>query len=73
MKNTYKTLLTLLLFLISNVMLFAETGPGSTNDTGTLEGSETPAAPIDNWLGLLLVLGLLLAYYTFKTRRKIVE
>lgn len=71
MKNTYKTLLTIFLFLVTNSVLFAETGPGSTNDTGTLEGTETPAAPIDQWLGLLLVLGLILGYYILKNRKQI--
>jgi len=71
MKNTYKTLLTIFLFLVTNSVLFAETGPGSTNDTGTLEGTETPAAPIDQWLGLLLVLGLIFGYYILKNRKQI--
>jgi len=69
MKNKYKTLPTLVLFLISNVLLFAQ--PGSTDDTGTLEGAETPPMPIDDWISLVLVVGLLLGYYILKTRTKI--
>lgn len=69
MKNKYKTLLTILLFFLSNAMLFAQ--PGSTDDGGTLESTDTPAAPIDDWISLVLVLGLLLGYYILKTRKEI--
>lgn len=69
MKNTYKTLLTILLLLVTNGLLFAQ--PGSTDDTGTLEGTETPAAPINDWIPLVLVLGLLLGYYILQKRKQV--
>jgi hypothetical protein len=71
MKNKNKTLLTLILFLISNVLLIAQ--PGDTDGTDNLEGVDTPAAPIDDWISLVLVLGLLLGYYILKTRKQISE
>jgi hypothetical protein len=69
MKNKYKTLLTLLLFFLSNAMLFAQTSPGSTDDTSTLESTDTPAAPIDSNLNWLVILGTLYVGYYFYTRR----
>jgi hypothetical protein len=71
MKNKNKILLTLILFLISNVLLLAQ--PGDTDGTDNLEGVDTPAAPIDDWLPLLFVLGLRLGYYILKTRKQISE
>lgn len=67
MKNKYKTLLTLLLFFLSDVLLFAE--PGSTDDSGTLEGEEPPAGPIDSNLIWLGIMGTLYVGYYFYTRR----
>ncbi len=69
-KNTFP-LQTLFIFFLIDSLLFAQ--PGSTDDTGTLEGTEAPAAPIDSWLGLLLVLGLFLGYYILKNRKQISE
>jgi hypothetical protein len=71
MKNKYKTLLTLLLFFFSNALLFAQ--PSDTDNTDTLEGVETPAAPIDDWIIPVLVLGLLLGYKILKNRKEISE
>ena len=69
MKNTNKILLTLFLILISNMPLFAN--PGDDDIDGVLEGSDTPALPIDDWLGLLLVVGFLFGYYILKNRKQI--
>lgn len=70
MKNTFKSLLTLFLCLISNLLLFAENSPGADDESGALEGQDPPAS-IDDWIGLLLVLGLILGYYILKKRKQI--
>jgi hypothetical protein len=69
MKNTNKILLTLLLILISNITLFAQ--PGDDDIDGVLEGPEPPASSINDWLGLLLVVGFLFGYYILKNRKQI--
>jgi hypothetical protein len=71
MKNKNKILLVLALFLFffTDALLFAQ--PGDTDGTGNLEGADAPAAPIDDWISLVLILGLLLGYYILKTRKEI--
>ncbi len=46
--------------LCSNFVLFAQ--PGTGNDTGNLEGGDTPAAPIDNYLWVLALVGLIFVF-----------
>jgi hypothetical protein len=57
------------LFLLSTVLMFAQT-PGSNDDTGNLEGSDPPAAPIDNYVWFFMVLGIVFTFYKFKTLQK---
>ncbi|MBP6759918.1 MAG: hypothetical protein KA133_11755 [Flavobacterium sp.] len=71
MKNSIIKHLLLFGFLLSSVILHAT--PGDTDGTGNLEGADAPAAPIDNWISLALILGLQLGYYILKTRKKISE
>lgn len=69
-KNTFLLPILFFFFLIDS-LLFAQ--PGDTDGTDNLEGVDTPAAPIDDWISLLLILGLLLGYYILKKRREISE
>ena len=57
-------------FLLSDFMLFAQ-DPANDDGTGTLEGSDTPAAPINNKLIILGVIGIIYVYYTFYKKRKL--
>ncbi len=67
MKNTLlKTYSTLFCFL-SSFLLFA-VQPGDENDTGNLEGADTPAAPINGTLFLLAIAGIIYAYHIFKKK-----
>jgi len=54
--------------LCLNFTAFAQ--PGSGNDTGNLENVDAPAAPIDNYLWALVLLGILFAIYTFRKNQK---
>lgn len=44
--------------------------PGDDSDSGTLEGNDAPAAPINGKLILLAIAGIVYAFYTFKKYRK---
>ena len=57
-------------YLCSTFVLFAQPG---TNDNGTgLEGDgdTAPAAPIDHYVGLLAVIGLVYAFLKFRNFNK---
>ena len=74
MKNILRTSLLFVFLLLWDFALFAQpTEPGDTDGTGNLEGADAPAAPIDDWISLVLILGLLLGYYILKTRKEISE
>jgi hypothetical protein len=67
MKNiALKLYLSLFCFLF-NLVLFAQ--PGDDNAGGDLEGNDDPAAPINEKIILLLIAGLVFAFYTFKKYR----
>lgn len=50
-------------YLCSTFILFAQpgTGNGGTGD-GSLEGADAPAAPIDNYVWILALLGLMFVF-----------
>jgi hypothetical protein len=56
--------------LLTNIAAFAQ---GDENDTGNLEGNDTPAAPINSKLILLLIFGIMLAYYSYKNSKKLIK
>jgi len=69
MKNTLSKYSLAVFFFCINFATFAAQ-PGSESDTGNLENADAPAAPIDNYLWILVLLGILLAVYTFRNNQK---
>ncbi|MGL2966452.1 hypothetical protein [Flavobacterium sp. XGLA_31] len=69
MKKFFKLSL-LVFFLMSNVAMFAQTGPGGDTGGGGLEGGDPPPAPINNQLILLALLGTLVVFYSYKQKNK---
>ena len=69
MKNTLSKYSLAVFFFCINFATFAAQ-PGSESDTGNLENPDAPAAPIDNYLWILVLLGILLAVYTFRNNQK---
>ena len=67
MKNIYKAYL-LSFFLLCDFIAFAQ--PGDDTIGGDLEGEE-PAAPINSKLTILLILGVVFAFYQIKRHKKI--
>ena len=68
MKNTISKFCITCLFFLSNFIIFAQ--PSSSNDAGNLENTDAAAASIDDYLWILVILGILFAAYTFKNNRK---
>lgn len=70
MKNSYKIFLFSIL-LLTNFVAFAQTNPGDDDGGGGLEGGGDPQpAPIDSTLFVLLIFGLIFAFYTIKKYQK---
>ncbi|MGV9004861.1 hypothetical protein [Flavobacterium sp.] len=70
MKKFFKIYL-LSFFLLSDFIAFAADAPGDDTANGTLEGEDAPAAPINSKLIILLILGLVFAFYQIKKYRKV--
>ncbi|MDD5151934.1 MAG: hypothetical protein PHC28_15890 [Flavobacterium sp.] len=58
-----------LFFLLTGFITFAQT-PGSNDTGGDLEGGDAPATPIDDYLWVLALAGLILVFLTFKSIQK---
>ena len=72
MKNTLSKYSLAVFFFCINFATFAAQ-PSSGSDTGNLEDEDAvTAAPIDDYLWVLVVLGILFAIYTFRNYRKII-
>jgi hypothetical protein len=56
--------------LLADFVAFAQGGPGDDDGDGDLEGGDPPAAPINTKLFLLVVFGLILAFYSYKKYKK---
>ena len=68
MKNKLLKFYIITFFLLSEFVLFAQ--PGANDNTSTLESGDTVAAPIDNYIWVLALMGLLLVFTKFKTFQK---
>lgn len=64
MKNQFTKYYIAFFYLCSSFMLFAE--PGDVNDTSDLEIVDTPAAPINDYLWVLALAGLMLIFLKMK-------
>jgi hypothetical protein len=51
-------------------VIFAQ---GDEDNNGDLEGNDPPNAPINSKLVLLLIFGIMLAFYTYKRNKKAVQ
>lgn len=63
MKNQYTKYYFALFYLCTTVMLFAQ--PGSDDDNGNLEGTDTPV-PIDDYIWIMALIGLLIVFMKLK-------
>jgi len=74
MKNNFLKGILAFIFLMSNVMLFAQTGPGSedSNGLGNLEGNNDPLpSTIDSETYVLLFVGIGFAMYFINEKLKV--
>ena len=46
---------------------------GDDDENGDLEGDDPPAAPINSKLIILLIVGLVYVYYTYKNDKKVTQ
>ena len=69
MKNFLKLYL-FSLFFLSNFVIYAQ---GEDDENGNLQGNDAPNAPINSKLIILLIFGILLAFYAFKRNRKAIQ
>jgi len=67
MKNTLLKYYIAAFYLCSTFVLFAQ--PGADDGTGTLEGTDTPA-PIDDYVWVLAVLGLVFVFMKYRAIQK---
>jgi hypothetical protein len=64
MKNLFNKYYIAFFYICSNFMLFAE--PGTGNDTGDLENVDAPAAPINDYLWILALIGIIFIFMKLK-------
>ena len=66
MKNNLLKFYTLAFYFASTFILFAQETPGVTDEEGTMEGGEV-ATPIDDYVWVLAVIGLLFVFYRLRS------
>ena len=66
-KNLLKYYYIAAFYLCSTLLMFAQV-PGTDNGSGTLEGDgdTTPAAPIDDYILILALAGIILVFMRYK-------
>lgn len=64
MKNLLNKYFIVFFYLCSNFVLFAQ--PGDGNDTNDLENIDAPAAPINDYLWVLVLAGLIFVFLKLK-------
>jgi hypothetical protein len=67
MKNKFLKYCTAVLFLCTSTIVFAQ--PGDNDGGGGLEGND-PAAPIDDYVGILALAGFSYVLYKVKANQK---
>lgn len=68
MRNNLLKLFIVCTCLFSDFAIYSQIG--NNDDTGSLEGNDPPAAPINTKLIFLAIAGVSYAIYTFKNNRK---
>ena len=66
MKNNLLKYYIAAFYFASTFILFAQETPGVTDEGGTMEGEEI-AAPIDDYVWVLAVIGLLFVFYRLRS------
>ncbi len=69
MKNNLLKFYTLAFYFASTFILFAQSTPGANDEGGTMESDEV-AAPIDDYVWILAVIGLLFVFYRLRSFAK---
>jgi hypothetical protein len=64
MKNSISKFYIIIFCLCSTFTSFAD--PGTTDTNGTLEGTDTAPAPIDNYIWVLALIGLVFVFMKLK-------
>lgn len=67
MKNLLNIYYVTFFYMCSNFVVFAQ--PGGGNDTNDLENIDAPAAPINHYLWVLALAGLILIFLKLRTTR----
>lgn len=57
--------------MCSNFIIFAQ--PGSGNGTGDLEGTDAPTAPINDYMWILVLAGLIFVFLKYKSYSKKIQ
>lgn len=65
MKNNLLKFYIAAFYFASTFILFAQSTPGVTDEGGTMEGEEV-AAPIDDYVWVLALIGLLFVFYRLR-------
>ena len=65
MKNNVLNIYIAAFYLCSTFVAFAQ--PGTDDGSGTLEGADTPAAPIDDFVWVLALIGLFYVFLKVKS------
>jgi membrane protease YdiL (CAAX protease family) len=67
MKNLFNKYYIIFFYLCANFVLFAQ--PGIGNDTNDLENADAPAAPINDYIWVLALAGLIFIFLKLRTTR----
>ena len=68
MKNIFFKSYIVGFFLLTDILLFAQPGPGQDQGGGGLEGEDPPTAPLDGKLIWLGIVAILFAFYSYRRR-----
>jgi hypothetical protein len=70
MKNILKFYFVTLFLLASDFVAFAQPGDDDDGGGGGLEGGDPQPAPIDSKLIILLILGIIFVFYTYRKQKR---
>ncbi len=67
MKNNLLKYYIAAFYLCSTLVMFAQTDPGTGGGIEDTTGDQTPAAPIDDYVWVLALVGLVFVFMKFRT------